>query len=320
MAKTIAFDRSVQGWTSEYSFMPDAGVSLNNNFYTFHNGIVYIHNASSDDYENVFFNTFYGRYAPTELQLIFNEQPSSVKMFKTIALEAKGDWDVAISTNLQNGTIDATHFKDIEGRKLAFIRGENNNFTPDFKSANVGGVGVVGEIPGRGIWDPDDAYEVGDHVTIIDVFGNIIHYVRLIAGTTPENPADDSDLSSPTSNWILGIRYVFKSIPSSISIGDLIYASESNGERYDREPRLTGRVTGLTSTSITITSLELGGREVYGLQINDFVMYVKDNIVETSGILGFYAIVTLTNDQMNDETIDPVEIFSAGTETFISTA
>ena len=76
---TIAFDEAVKGWTSEFTFLPDAGLSLNNNFYTFHRGRIWKHNSQTADR-----NTFYGVTSDTEITFVFNENPTIVKNFKNL--------------------------------------------------------------------------------------------------------------------------------------------------------------------------------------------------------------------------------------------
>ena len=53
---TASFDERVNGWTSFKSFIPESGLSLNNKYYTFKNGDLYLHNNSLR-------NCFYGTIA-----------------------------------------------------------------------------------------------------------------------------------------------------------------------------------------------------------------------------------------------------------------
>ena len=147
MAITIAFDKSAQGWVSQYSFIPDAGVSLNNNFYTFKNGLIYRHGV-----EGVAFNTFYGAFSPTEIQFIFNEAPSNLKTFKTINYEGSGSWSAELETDQNdNGEIEADWFKIKEGKYFAWIRGLDNelyDLQPDYDTSATGGLGMVSSVTG----------------------------------------------------------------------------------------------------------------------------------------------------------------------------
>ena len=138
---TIAFDETVKGWTSEFTFVPDSGLSLNNNFYTFHNGRVWIHNS-----ENVDRNTFYGLTGDTVIQFVFNQHPTYTKNYKTLGYEGVGDWSAELETNAENGVIQASWFLEKEGKKYSWIRGEDTGFNIDLRSSNVQGIGVATDI------------------------------------------------------------------------------------------------------------------------------------------------------------------------------
>ena len=97
---TLAFDELVRGWTSEFTFVPDSGLSLNNNFYTFHNGRLWVHNS-----EDVSRNTFYGVYDDTVVEFVFNDNPTYVKNYKTLGYEGAGQWSAELETNVENGEV-----------------------------------------------------------------------------------------------------------------------------------------------------------------------------------------------------------------------
>ena len=50
---TLSFKESVNGWTSRKSFITEEGISLNNIYYTFKNGLIWQHNQTS------VYNNFY---------------------------------------------------------------------------------------------------------------------------------------------------------------------------------------------------------------------------------------------------------------------
>jgi len=79
---TISFDEKTKGWTSFKSYIPESGVSINNIYYTFKNGLLYSH-------DNETRNTFYGANstADSTVKLILNDAPSSIKGFKTLNYE-----------------------------------------------------------------------------------------------------------------------------------------------------------------------------------------------------------------------------------------
>lgn len=89
---TVAFDESVNGWTSFYSYIPDGfSGSLDGKFYTFHQTNIYEH------YSNDLQNRFYGMDYESSVDFIFNEQPSVSKNFLTINYEGSDTWNITIT-------------------------------------------------------------------------------------------------------------------------------------------------------------------------------------------------------------------------------
>ena len=270
MAITIAYDRSVKGWTSEFSFIPDAGISLNNNYYTFVNGEIWRHNSVDTDR-----NSFYGSsnrqiFHPTTIKFIFNQEPSAAKNFKTVNIEGEGSWTGKITTNLEEGTVDftdVTKFKDIEGKLYANINGEYNQLADlDLKSASVGGIGIVSQ---------SSAFEGNGTVT-------------------------------------------FDQMPSSVSIGDAFYISKLGNNDVGGEPLIAGFIESIDGNTITLTpfidSISDGAVSTFYTPVEgDLGLYIKNNAIEKSGLVGFFAEVELTTYDTNF-----VELFAASTEVFKS--
>ena len=75
---TVSFKEKVNGWTSRKSFIPESGISLNNEYYTFKNGLIYHHN------EGGIRNNFYGDQYNSTVNTIFNEMPQVVKGFSAL--------------------------------------------------------------------------------------------------------------------------------------------------------------------------------------------------------------------------------------------
>ena len=117
---TVTYTELTKGWISRKSFIPDAGCSLNNIYYTFAKGDMWSHT-------NAVRNTFYGAaIRKSSVNLIFNDVPSSIKNFKTLNYEGSKDWKaVEITTDQQSGKV--TYFKDKENKWFNYIRGTSQN-------------------------------------------------------------------------------------------------------------------------------------------------------------------------------------------------
>lgn len=77
-ATTLTFKEDVDGWESRKSFIQESGLSLNGEYYTFKNGIIWKHRA------NDAYNTFYSVKYDSSLNFLFNEEANNVKVFKTL--------------------------------------------------------------------------------------------------------------------------------------------------------------------------------------------------------------------------------------------
>jgi len=157
---TLSFKEEVDGWTSRKSYIPESGVSINSNYYTFKYGKIWEH------YANPIYNKFYGvgpddtlfgKYHESSFNIIINEDPYSVKSFNTLnytgsdsaeyvyhvsafgtkdfsiaeiqadkliptSFSKKKGWYVnSVVTDLQEGTVK--DFIDKEGKKFNYIKG-----------------------------------------------------------------------------------------------------------------------------------------------------------------------------------------------------
>lgn len=117
---SLTFSEKSKGWVSRVSYAPEAGISVNNVFYTFNGGNVWQHNISTQPRNN-----FYGTQYQSTLTTIFNQEPSSIKQFKTINYEGTKGWNVPlVITDQQSGSI--LDFEAKEGKWYNNINGISN--------------------------------------------------------------------------------------------------------------------------------------------------------------------------------------------------
>ena len=90
---TVGYDEQIKGWTSFYSYKPNAMASLKNKFFTFIDSNIYQH---YDESTTTTRGKFYGATTPAEsfVEFIFNPNPTVVKNFNTIAYEGSNGWEV----------------------------------------------------------------------------------------------------------------------------------------------------------------------------------------------------------------------------------
>tara|TARA_R100001463_G_scaffold1814_8_gene7776 strand:+ start:2636 stop:10954 length:8319 start_codon:yes stop_codon:yes gene_type:complete len=167
---TLSFNEKAKGWISFKSFVPEAGVSINNKYYTFYDGELFSHHS------NKIRNNFYGEQFDSQIKVLFNDAPEVVKSFGTLKYEgtaskiianstddvgplkeyynlfSKSGWYVnEIKTDLQTG--GALEFKGKEGKYFSTMYGEvtnlNNLDTSEFSVQGINSaasVSIVGPI------------------------------------------------------------------------------------------------------------------------------------------------------------------------------
>jgi hypothetical protein len=141
---TITYAPANSGWTSFHSYFPEWMIGMNSNFYTFYQGNIWKHYSNSNR------NNYYGTPNDSTVTPVFNDDPTSTKMFKTIQLDSNSPWDTTITTDLSAGFMDSTQYQLKEGDYYTYIRRVAGNTDLDLMSAQ--GVGniltVTGTSPG----------------------------------------------------------------------------------------------------------------------------------------------------------------------------
>jgi hypothetical protein len=91
--QTLAFDESVLGWTSRFTYEPEQSFSIQNKYYTVKEGKLWQHNfqTGSDDDRSI----FYGTYSDSSITFVFNPNVSLSKVFKTVNYEGSTGWEVS---------------------------------------------------------------------------------------------------------------------------------------------------------------------------------------------------------------------------------
>jgi len=152
---TLSFSEKAKGWISFKSFIPESGVSINNEYYTFQDGEMYKHHSNPER------NIFYDNHVESSVTLLFNDQPSTVKSFSTLNYEGsqariktnldddeyynlkpevKGWYVSKIDTNLQNSSY--LEFKGKEDKWFTYIKGDTTTLQNlDEREFSVQGIG-----------------------------------------------------------------------------------------------------------------------------------------------------------------------------------
>ena len=243
---TVAFDELVKGWTSEFTFVPDSGVSLNNKFYTFNNGRLWEHNDPSVDR-----NTFYGITSDTVVKFVFNSAPTVVKNYKTLGYEGVGNWDAVLETNLETGEVKGGWYLEKEGKKYSWIRGEDTGVEiPDLGSASVQGIGSAATIATNQVSFSGRIPQVSVGDLVFRIEGDAI-----FQGRSTETPEIVGRVTSTTTN---SISYDGNALGGTTTVvepqaGDFIITAKSNQEKSG----IIGFYNVVTMTNSDVVEAEL---------------------------------------------------------------
>ena len=140
-AQTLSYSEDVKGWPSFYSFIPDYMCGMNGFFYSWKGGQLYRHNT------NLLRNNYYGVQYSSTITSVFNVEPMTIKLFKTMSYESDDRWAcTSLFSDLGTGSMLSTYFEQKEGEWFTFLR-ENEN-TLDLKDRSVNGIGACINITG----------------------------------------------------------------------------------------------------------------------------------------------------------------------------
>jgi len=206
VSTTVSFSENAKGWTSFKSFIPENGISINNEYYTFLDGEMWHHHSNSSR------NQFYGDQYDSSIDIIFNDDPSAVKSYSGVNYEGtearitgdlldsnyfnlndKTGWYVdTMATNLQ--TTNNLEFKEKEGKYFTSIKGNTTTLANlDENEFSVQGIGNFRNISVSGPANPEPGDE--GRVTCLTVTP-IINCDEVLGCTDPY--ADNYDASATT--------------------------------------------------------------------------------------------------------------------------
>lgn len=113
---TLAYSPRAKGWTSRFSFVPEFGITSNSKFYTFKNGKVYLHNSNTAARNN-----FYGVQYNSEVQVIFNDNPTFVSDWLSINYEGSEGWEAIEIIGDQDSQFGITNVRILDSEDAGFL-------------------------------------------------------------------------------------------------------------------------------------------------------------------------------------------------------
>lgn len=198
---------------------------MNNTFYTWKNGNLWEHDSNTTR------NSFYNVLNESQITTILNTEPTTIKMFKTIALDSNEPWEVDVVTDLSAGEIESDQFVNKEGEYYAHIR--RTSADQDHRAISTQGIGVCNSVLAGTItfgFNLDSSLSIGDKAYYLDSLTNDIVEIGIITSKTAQSITITTVVNAPTPGDF--ILYVKNSV------------AESYGARgYYAEVTLTNRST-----------------------------------------------------------------------------
>ena len=136
---TVSFNEKSKGWVSFKSFIPQEGLSVSGTYLTVKNGGIFKHYVDEMGGDGVVNNrnTFYNAVDPDEsnITVMFNDMPGTVKSFKTINYEGSQAKIDKFSTVTQDGVnyTDGEYYNIFSNKKGWWV----DNFETDLQSGKV---------------------------------------------------------------------------------------------------------------------------------------------------------------------------------------
>jgi len=101
--QTIAFSEDINRWTTFYSFIPDCGGYIFNQFITYQNGTMWTQNT------NDYYGSFYGTAYTSSVDVVYNASPSLIKTFIGIIEQASTVWT---PVNIDTSTVQVSELPE----------------------------------------------------------------------------------------------------------------------------------------------------------------------------------------------------------------
>ena len=203
---TVSYSPSVGAWQSFWSFEPEAIVGMNGLMYTVKNGNLWRHDTGS------LYSQFYGSTVASKISGVFNQDPSSVKVFKTFNIEGNAPWDVTFESNLSGGEIEVSWFEQKEGEFFAYIRRVDQDGNYNLRS--VQGIGLVDAVVGTNV---SFAFDVGSNISVGDSLfkspvgvgsaaPSLVGTISAINGGVLDITSVDSPLNVSAGDYVMAVK------------------------------------------------------------------------------------------------------------------
>lgn len=188
---TLTFSNKAEGWTSRWSYRPEWMIGLNSSFYSFKGGNLYEHDTNSNRTQ------FYGN-SPSgfSISTIFNEEPTTIKMFKTLALDCTFGLDTIGATDLDQIQMSKSNYINKEGEFFSYLRRPAGQINLQLLSSQ--GIGTVSSVVGTTITMNSSFTNISQGDSIYEFVGSTPILVGIVQSVSGNNITVNAIFSSPS--------------------------------------------------------------------------------------------------------------------------
>lgn len=273
MPFTAAYSPKIAGWSTFYSYKPEKAISMNNDYFTFKGGNLYLHHDKTvrrvDDNGNVTeveFTPSKCTYYREHLTEVFANQPAAADLLT----DDLGYVQANISSTFNEGPLDTKLFKTIE------IEGDR----PSLSLTTIGDEGFVSEYVTKE--NTHYAFIRGDVSNSFDLrYTKGVGEIDTIVTAGLEHPSATHRYTFPLTHQFDGM--INQGDATSAVGGDLIFGPLGN---FGRVVNVIDRfdLKAIETVEIAPALLPSAG---------DYLKVVKDNSVESLGLRGTYMDFTM---------------------------
>ena len=272
---TLSYSEDVKGWPSFYSFLPDYMCGMNGFFYSWSGGNLYRHNT------NPLRNNYYGVQYSSTIQSVFNFEPQTIKLFKTMSYESNDAWNcTSLFTDLNTGAMPGTNipplqtwFVQKEGEWFTYLRDVSG--ATNFRDRSANGVGVCTNVS-------------GPVAAVVIEFANQDSLGGLLS--VGDGIYLDNAPNAPI--FIGAATAIVRQSTTNVATGVVT------------PPSITVDTVGPYPNATNPLPLPFPGVVPAA---TDFILFIKDAVAASTGARGYFMNFTLQNDNVN-----AVELFSVG--------
>lgn len=254
---TLGYDDKYDVWQGEFSFNPDAYSSLRRNFYLYK----YYDESANPNAQNprkliihrmgdgVQRNRFLGEdFVSSKVTVIANEDPSMVKMFKSISIEGNESWATTLESSLGQTTAALT-FSEKEDAFYADVTG-------DTSSNSTGQYFPIGTV--SSIDSPTNTVTFSNNLRGVPVPAGYEAYKS--QGSTYAQISSEPTVSSVNRS---DSKVVFSNV-TGFAVGDKIFVAATHNNKGDQ---IRGHYCKI-KCEMTNDTTYTGGAELYAINAN----------------------------------------------------